>query len=57
MQCAMVGLWASGYRTATSQPGHHQTAIQCLPLTMAVTQPTSIVLDALRKQRNIYAEG
>ena len=24
MQCAMVGLWASGYRTATSQPGHHQ---------------------------------
>lgn len=21
MQCAMVGLWANGYRTATSQPG------------------------------------
>jgi len=53
MQCAMVGLWASGYRTATSQPGHHQTAIQCLPLTMEVAQPTVIVLDALRKQRNI----
>ena len=53
MQCAMVALWASGYRTATSQPGHHQTAIQCLPLTIEVAQPTVIVLDALRKQRNI----
>lgn len=30
MQCATIGLWASGYRTSTSQPGHHQTAIQCL---------------------------
>ena len=26
MQCAMAGLWANGYRTATSQLGHHQTA-------------------------------
>ncbi|WP_305803952.1 DNA-binding protein [Stenotrophomonas sp. YIM B06876] len=53
MQCAMLGLWASGYRTATSQPGHHQTAIQCLTLTMSVPTPTVIVLDALRKQRNL----
>jgi hypothetical protein len=53
MQCAMLGLWASGYRTATSQPGHHQTAIQCLTLTMGVPTPTVIVLDALRKQRNL----
>ena len=30
MQCAMPGLWARGYRTSTSQPGHPQTAIQCL---------------------------
>jgi hypothetical protein len=36
MQCAMLGLWVSGYRTATSQPGHHQTAIQCLGLTLGV---------------------
>lgn len=28
MQCSMLGLWASGYRTSTSQPGHHQTAIR-----------------------------
>ena len=27
MQCAMIGLWAHGYRTSTSQPGHHQTAL------------------------------
>lgn len=53
MQCAMVGLWANGYRTSTSQPGHHQTAIQSLGLTLAVAQPTIIVLDALRRQRNV----
>jgi hypothetical protein len=53
MQCAMLGLWANGYRTATSQPGHHQTAIQCLTLTMGVARETVIVLDELRKQRNI----
>lgn len=53
MQCAMLGLWANGYRTSTSQPGHHQTAIQSLGLTMGVAQPTVIVLDALRRQRNV----
>ncbi|MRR51942.1 MAG: DNA-binding protein, partial [Rhodocyclaceae bacterium] len=53
MQCAMVGLWARGYRTATSQPGHHQTALQTLPKTLGLAQDTVIVLDALRKQRNL----
>jgi len=53
MQCAMLGLWANGYRTATSQPGHHQTAIHCLTLTMGVAKETVIVLDGLRKQRNV----
>lgn len=53
MQCAMVGLWAKGFRTATSQPGHHQTAIQALPKTLGLTQDSVIVLDALRKQRNL----
>ena len=53
MQCAMIGLWASGYRTSTSQPGHHQTALQTLPKTMGVAQDIVIVLDALRKQRNL----
>lgn len=53
MQCAMLGLWANGYRTSTSQPGHHQTAIQCLSLTMQVSKDDVIVLDALRRQRNV----
>ena len=53
MQCAMVALWANGYRTSTSQPGHHQTAIQTLPITIDLDQRTVIVLDVLRKQRNI----
>lgn len=53
MQCAMLGLWARGYRTSTSQPGHHQTALQALPLAMGLPNDVIIVLDALRKQRNL----
>jgi len=53
LQCAMAALSAKGYRTSTSQPGHHQTAIQSLPMTLAVDSATVIVLDALRKQRNL----
>ena len=53
MQCAMLGLWAHGYRTSTHQPGHHQTALQALPLTMGLPKDVIIVLDALRKQRNL----
>ena len=53
MQCAMLGLWLNGYRTSTSQPGHHQTAIQSLPTTLGVDKSVVIVLDALRKQRNV----
>lgn len=52
LQCAMLGLWAHGYRTPTSQPGHHQTTLQCLPLTMGLPTDAIIVLDALGKQRN-----
>jgi hypothetical protein len=53
MQCAMIGLWAKGFRTVTSQPGHHQTALQALPKTLGLATDTVIVLDALRKQRNL----
>lgn len=45
MQCAMLGLWAHGYRTSTSQPGHHQTAIQTLDQTLGVPTGDVIVLD------------
>lgn len=53
MQLATVALHANGYRTLTSKPGHHQTAIQTLPLTVGLPQAKVIVLDALRKQRNL----
>lgn len=53
MQCAMIGLWANGYRTSTNQPGHHQTAMQSLPLTLGLSTDSVIVFDALRKQRNV----
>ncbi len=53
MQCAMAALQANGFRTLTSQPGHHQTALQTLPLTIGLPNERLIVLDALRKQRNL----
>lgn len=53
MQLANAALQANGFRTLTSKPGHHQTMIQTLPLTVGLEQENVIVLDALRKQRNI----
>ena len=53
MQAAVVALHANGYRTLTSKPGHHQTAIQTLPTSVALPPAKVIVLDALRKQRNL----
>jgi hypothetical protein len=50
---ADVGLHAHGYRTLTSKPGHHQTAIQALATTLGVDSQTLIRLDKLRKQRNL----
>jgi hypothetical protein len=49
----MVALNANGSRTLTSKPGHHLTAIQTLPLTVGLPQAKVILLDALRKQRNL----
>ena len=50
---ADVGLHAHGYRTLTSRPGHHQTAIQALTLTLGLEARLVVRLDALRKQRNL----
>jgi hypothetical protein len=44
---------ANGFRTLTSKPGHHMTMIQTLNQTVGVDRQTVIVLDALRKQRNV----
>ncbi|RQS72494.1 DNA-binding protein [Burkholderia sp. Bp8963] len=53
MQLAMLALHANGFRTLTSRPGHHQTAIQTLPQTIGLPVDRMIVPDALRKQRNL----
>jgi uncharacterized protein (UPF0332 family) len=53
MQCAMVGLLAKGYRPSTTTPGHHQTMIQALELTLGVNKEVWVVLDSLRKKRNL----
>jgi hypothetical protein len=52
---ADAGLHARGFRTLTSKPGHHQTAIQSLVHTFGVQNDVLIRLDALRKQRNLAA--
>lgn len=52
MQCALAAMLAAGYRPSTSEPGHHQTMIQSLPLTLGIANDARVVLDALRKQRN-----
>ncbi len=53
MQCALAAMLASGFRPSTSEPGHHQTFIQSLPLTLGVPNETWVVLDALRRKRNV----
>lgn len=53
MQCALAAMLASGFRPSTSEPGHHQTLIQSLPLTLGVPNETWVVLDALRRKRNM----
>lgn len=53
MQLANLSLQAEGYRTLTSTPGHHRTMIQLLTKTVGLDSETMILLDALRKQRNV----
>jgi hypothetical protein len=52
MQCALSAMLAKGYRPSTSEPGHHQTMIQSLPLTLGVGNEVWVLLDAMRRQRN-----
>jgi hypothetical protein len=52
MQCALVALLVKGYRPSTNEPGHHQTMIQSLPLTLAVDREDWVILDGLRRKRN-----
>lgn len=53
MQMANAVLQSQGFRTLTSKPGHHQTMIQTLPKTLEIPHNQMIILDTLRKQRNV----
>jgi len=53
MQLANAALQANGFRTLTSKAGHHMTLIQVLNQTTGLDKQTVILLDALRKQRNV----
>lgn len=53
MQCAMLALMQRGYRPATSIPGHHRTMIESLPMTLGIREEVVLVLDALRRKRNL----
>lgn len=53
MQAANAALQANGFRTLTSKPGHHQTMIQALPRTIGLETSTMVLLDQMRKQRNV----
>lgn len=53
MQCALVALMANGFRPSTNEPGHHAIVIQSLPKTVGLPNERVIVLDQLRKKRNL----
>lgn len=53
MQAAMVALMANGYRPETNRPGHHVTLIQSLPTTIGLPSARMVVLDVLRRKRNL----
>ena len=53
MQIANASLQANGYRTLTSKPGHHYTMIQLLSKTFKIDNDTMMLLDVMRKQRNL----
>lgn len=53
MQTALAALMANGYRPDTNRPGHHMTVIQSLPLIVGLENKRVLVLDTLRRKRNI----
>jgi hypothetical protein len=52
MQCAMVALWANGFRPAKSSPGHHQTMIQTLTTSIGIEREEMQLLETFRVKRN-----
>ena len=50
---------AKGFRPDTNRPGHHMTVIQSLPTTIGLPNARMVVLDVLRRKRNLtdYSGG
>lgn len=53
MQSALAALMMHGYRPDTNRPGHHVTVLQSTPLTIGSSSSRMVVLDVLRRQRNV----
>jgi hypothetical protein len=53
MQCALLAMMTAGYRPSTNMPGHHQLLIACLRDTMSLENETVLLLDTLRRKRNL----
>ena len=53
VQIGLAALMTQGYRPDTNRPGHHMTIIQTLPLTLGIEAPRMVVLDTLRRKRNL----
>jgi len=52
-QIGLAALMLQGYRPDTSRPGHHMTIIRTLMLTLGIEAPRMVVLDTLRRKRNL----
>jgi hypothetical protein len=52
MQCAMVALWANGFRPATNVAGQHALMIQALTKSIGPPPEKVRALDAFRSKRN-----
>jgi hypothetical protein len=57
LQCGLVALLARGFRPSTGEPGHHATVIQSLATTIGITSDRLVVLDKLRRRRNLSDYG
>ena len=53
MQSALAALMMHGFRPDTNRPGHHMTVLQSTPITLGLASKRVVVLDALRRQRNV----
>lgn len=51
-QYSMLALWANGYRTSKSSPGHHRTMIQSLVHSINLDRDLMSLLDTFRVKRN-----